>query len=297
MPIDEDGNRADVVMDAASTISRMNLGRLHEHYLSAAARDVTKRVKAMLGITSEEVTIPHMERLPSSITEQAYMYLLGFYEIVSEQQYNFQVKLSLEERLEHLTDVCNDGVYLYCPIDNPRDSVEVVKAVERSYRPTYGPVTFVGDSGERRVSKKNIRIAPLYLMLLEKIADDWSSVSSGKLQHFGILSPQTKSEKFSYPYRNTPIRTIGETEGRIFAGYCGREAIAEMMDRSNSPVTQRNAIWNILSADKPSNIDHLVDRNYIPLGGAKPQALVKHILGTAGTKFVYEPETPQNFNI
>jgi hypothetical protein len=127
-------------------------------------------------------------------------------------------------------------------------------------------------------------------MLLEKIADDWSSVSSGKLQHFGILSPITKAEKFSYPYRNSPVRTIGETEGRIFASYCGREAIAEMMDRSNNPMTQRNVIWNILQSDKPTNIDSVVDRNYVSLGGSKPIQLIKHMFECAGFIPYYEPE-------
>ena len=96
-------------------------------------------------------------------------------------------------------------------------------------------------------------------MLLDKIADDWSSVSSGKLQHFGVLAPMTKTEKFALPYRNSPVRTIGETEGRIFSGYCGREAIAEMMDRSNSPNTQRAVVWNILNSQNPTNIDKIVD--------------------------------------
>ena len=107
-----------------------------------------------------------------------------------------------------------------------------------------------------------------------------------------MLSPTTKSEKFSNPHRNSPVRTIGETEGRIFAGYCGREAIAEMMDRSNNPATQRNVAWSILNAEKPTNINHVVDRDYIRLGGARPLQLVRHIIGTAGYNIVYQPEAP-----
>ena len=290
MPIDKDGNRADVVMDSASVIARMNLGRLYEHYMHSAIRDVAKTVKNILGVQAP-ATHNRLSQVSPEVIKHAYMHLLRLYQIVCQKQYNFFAnEITEEEKIEHLVDVINDGIYLYYPIDNDRETSEVIKNLEKAFKPTYGPVSYIGDSGVRVETISNVRIAPLYLMLLDKIADDWSSVSSGKLQHFGVLSPTTKSEKFSNPHRNSPVRTIGETEGRIFAGYCGREAIAEMMDRSNNPATQRNVAWNILNSDIPTKIEHVVDRDYIRLGGARPLQLVRHILGTAGYGIVYEPE-------
>lgn len=291
MPVDADGNRADIVMDSASVISRMNLGRLYEHYMTGANRDVAKQIRAILGVTGK-VKPSQIDKLDSGVIHTAYHHLLKYYQICNENQYQFfGTQITDEEKLQHLVDVVNDGIFLYYPVNNPKDTVEVVKEVERVFKPTYGPVTYIGNSGERVVTTNKVRIAPLYIMLLDKIADDWSSVSSGKLQHFGVLSPMTKSEKFSYPYRNSPVRTIGETEGRIFAGTCGREAIAEMMDRSNNPATQRNVVWNLLNSDKPSNIDRVVNREHIPLGGNRPLLLVKHMTHIAGFTHVYEEET------
>jgi hypothetical protein len=129
------------------------------------------------------------------------------------------------------------------------------------------------------------------MMLLEKIADDWSAVSYGKTQSSGVLSSMTKSEKYTYPFRNNAVRTIGETEGRVFVGYCGQHAVAEMIDRANSPNTQKNMVWNILSAPNPSNIDYVVNRQMISYGGSKPLALTNHIFNCAGFKMVYDKES------
>lgn len=291
MPIDEDGNRADIVLDDASTISRMNLGRLYEHYLGAAARDITKEVRRQLGIADVTISEGFLSGMDPAALQVAYSFLMGFYQIVCTKQYEFfNNQITEDEKLEHLLDTINDGVYIYFPIENDKDSPDIVKAIEAYHRPTYGKISYVGNSGKRSISNRNVRIAPLYMMLLEKIADDWSSVSSGKLHHFGVLAPMTKSEKYSYPFRQSPVRTIGETEARIYAGYCGREAIAESMDRSNNPLAQRNAIWNILNSDKPTDIDVIVNRDYIKLGGNKPLQLVKHVLLAAGISVAYEPE-------
>jgi hypothetical protein len=72
--------------------------------------------------------------------------------------------------------------------------------------------------------------------------------------------------------------------------YCGREAIAEVMDRNNSPSTHKAICENILKADNPANIDNLVDRQQIPLGGARPIQFTSHVLYCFGTKFAYTDE-------
>lgn len=293
MPVDQNGTRADIIMDANSTFARMNIGRLYEHYFSAAAIEVSKNVRSYLDISKMPAPQAYKEikRLDKNLVHQVYNYLMGFYELISQKQYEFFMSLSEDEKYEHLASVIESGSYIFYPTDNQKDMVDVVRQIEKhpEYKPLYGPVSYVGFSGRKTVTEEPVRIAPLYMMVLEKITDDWSAVSSGKLQHFGILSPMTKSEKYAYPFRNSPVRTIGETEGRIFAGYCGREGIAEMMDRSNSPTTHRHIVMSILKADKPMNIEKAVDRTLVPLGNSKPLQLVRHISVTSGWKTVYKP--------
>ena len=295
MPVDEDGNRADIVMDDTSVISRMNISKLHEVYLSASARDIAKHLRRALNIKEEDR--PHIKHRQFPLTDEyiraQWDHLMGYYKVVSTRQYDFFTSLSIEDCEEHFTDVLRDGVYIYSPIENDIDAMDRVDAIDKHYRPTFGPVTYIGNSGITRTTKEPVRIAPMYIMLLDKICDNWSAVSTAKLHHFGVLAPIAKSEKRSYPYRSNPIKNVGETEGRIYAGYCGREAIAELMDRNNNPVTQRNMVHNILNADKPTNIENVVDRDYIELGGSKALQLVKHVLYCSGIKVVYEPEDIQ----
>lgn len=293
MPVDQDGNRAEIVMDPNSTISRMNLGRLYEQYINAASRDVHKRVCQMLEcklFEDEELSLLKIQTLPNDQLQQAYQYLLGYYKITSPHMYGWHVEGKIDDTVaSYMAQIVNRGVTLYIPPDNPVESEEMVLALEEHYRPTYGPVTYRGNSGRLVTTKDNVRIGSMYVILLEKIGDDWSAVASGKLQHFGVLSQLTKVDKYSKPARNQAVRGAGEAEVRIFISYIGQYFMAEMMDRNNNPQTHKAMVSNLLKADKPSNIHNLVDRRLHPFGGAKPVQLVNHIIECGGARFVFTP--------
>lgn len=293
MPIDAEGNRADIVMDPNSTISRMNIGRLYEQYYNAASRDTHKRLCAMLGLPcflKESHALSHLDGLAEEQVQRAFDYLLTYYSILSPDMHAWftsgQVKSSPRD---YLSQIVERGITIYLPTNNQPEGEDIVMQLEQHYKPCYGPVSYIGNSGKRVVTKDNIRIGGMYFILLEKIGDDWSAVSSGKLQHFGVLAQVTKTDKYAKPARNSAVRGAGEAEVRIFASYIGGEFVAELMDRNNNPKTHKMMVKNILSAKEPSNIENLVDRNIIPFGGAKPISLVSHLLACGGFKFKYEP--------
>jgi hypothetical protein len=174
--------------------------------------------------------------------------------------------------------------------DNPISTKEMIEQLRQHYPVTKTPVTYVGYSGNRIRTKDPIMIAPYYTMLLEKIGDDFSSTSSGKLSVFGILSPTTKSEKTLTPHSSSAVRSGGETEFRILVSYLGREAAAEIMDRNNNISSHRYACYNILSADEPMNIERIIDREKIPLGGSRPLQLINLTTRCAGFEFTYVQE-------
>lgn len=292
MPIDADGNRADIVMDDCSVVKRMNIGRLYEHYISGACRDVQKKMKSMLGFDRNqyinEYKVNEVLSADSVLANSIYDYLLGFYKICSPKQYEYCLNAGIDDRSSHLISSIVKGVYLYMPTDNAPETTDIVRQLEKSYPSTYGQVSYVSN-GTRVTTVNKARIAPLYMLLLEKIGDEWSSVSSAKLHHFGVLSRRTKSDKYNKPYKHSPVKTVGETEARIYLSYTGRESAAEVMDRSNSPATHRHIVESILKADTPTNIENAVDRSKVPLGNSKALQLVKHILMCSGIKMVYKP--------
>lgn len=292
MPVDEDGNRADIVMDDKSIVSRMNFGRLFEQYYNAASRDVAKAIRQKLKIEKGDkhalAKVKQVQETNAALYAECYKYLMGYYHIVTPHMYTlFTQEVPAEGQAEHLATIVRRGIYLHRPTDCQTEPVEVVKQLEKHYRPVYGPVTYIGNSGQRVTTEENVRIGSLYIMLLEKIGDDWSSLASGKLQHFGILAQVTKSDKHAQPTRNQPVRGIGESEARIFASYTSPRAMAELMDRNNNPAAHRNVVWSILDAPKPTNIQTAVNRQEIQFGSTKPLQLLNHITLCGGFKFAH----------
>lgn len=290
-PVDSAGNIADIIMDPNSTIDRMNLGRFYEQYINGASRDVHKRICHNMGITpftDYTNALDWLQTLDKGIVETNYQYLVGYYSTVSNKMADWFASGKVKQSpVELLAEVVEKGIYLYMPTDNQYDTQEVILNLEKNYPQTFGPVTYTGNSGRRITTKESILIAPVYVILLEKIADTWSAVSSGKLQHFGVLSQLTKNDKYAKPSRQKAVRGAGEAEVRILVSYIGSEHVVELMDRNNNPSTHKLIVENILGANKPSNVDNLVDRRVKPFGGNKPLGLVNHILAVSGVKYAY----------
>jgi hypothetical protein len=303
MPVDENGVRADMVMDGNSTNSRMNLGRLEEQYINAASWKCTKTVREILGVqpndTALEQRIEAMETTHPHLVNAAWDHLMGYIEIISPN-YMHEPFMSGEyphRRSHYLASVVmeTEAIILFFPPENDREYPDIVRMLERDekYRPHSGPVTYRGYSGRKVKTKRNFMIGSVYILLLEKIADDWTAVSSGKLQHHGVLSQITSWDKHSTPYRNQAIRGWGESEIRISVSYAGARLTADLLDRNNNPRTRRHMLDNLLQAPKPTDIYAIVDRKVVPYGGNKPLQLVKHMAECAGWKFVFQPYTPE----
>lgn len=306
MPVDEAGNRADVVMDPNSTISRAIPGRYLEQYTNAASRDVYKK------LWSELVTAPATEYYefesqlrsqPQAKVDAAFDYLLGYYRVISPVMASWfdsgQIGSDYETRLQYLAGVLSKGretkvLGIYRPSHDESITQDLIHQVEQTvYRPVYGPVSYIGNSGKRCVTKNNVRIGQLYFMVLEKIGDDWAAVSSCKTQHFGVIAQLGKNDKFSKPIRQQGPRGMGEAEVRNAVSYIGPRWVAEMMDRNNNPVTHRAMCESLLTVDNPSNIDNLVDRTQIPYGGNQPLMMLKHLVEVSGARFVDQPFNPR----
>lgn len=297
MPIDAAGNRAELVMDGNSTVNRMNTGRLMEHYINAASRDVTKAIRAMLGINKTDREIPRklraIELENQPLFNKAWNYLLGYYKIVSPtNMYDWFTTGKTGSyggtAVDHLTSIIRREIHLYMPTDNPPEYKELIAALEEHYPSTYGPVQYVGNSGKTITTLNKARIGSMYILLLEKIADDWTAVSSSKRQHFGVPAQITNSDKFANPQRLQAIRAWGEAEVRIGVSYCGSAIMAHILDCQNNPFTHKNILANILNAEQPTNIDYAVDRTIVPIGGSKPLGLINHIMQCGGLKFAYD---------
>jgi hypothetical protein len=292
MPVDCDGNRADLIADPNGTIGRMNMGRLYEQYYTASANKAHKVICGVLNIapfTHKEKAVNHLNSLPVETVHVAWKMLVDFHNIINPVVYEWCMSGKVgSDKVDFLATMVAKGGYIYSPPDNDKEVMDVVKEMEDSpFRPPYGPVTYVGNSGKRVTTKRNIRIGSLYIVMLNKPGHDWNASSTSKLHHYGVPAVLTNQDKSSKPTRKQPTRGCGESEMRNIASYCGGEFAAEIMDRNNSPQIHEVIARNIVESDHPSNIDRIVDRKEYPLGTARPGQIVRHILRCGGIEFVH----------
>lgn len=292
MPIDEFGIRADVMVFDASTVNRLNNGRQHEQIVGAAGRDIIRRLRKSYGLP--ELGVIPMDVIKDRVTDynnaqlglKNFAYLMGFYAIVSPKDH-FAIlskpdTIQTGRHLRHLAHVLKDGdepygLFLKITSNSGIKMEEVIEAIRNGpYMPNMSPVTYRDHAGKIVTTRTPALIGPNYYLALEKTATDGSGVSSSKTNHFGVLARLTNADKYSRPGRETGTRTIGEAEARNEAKSMGAEPVADVMDMNNDPVVHKEVCATLLSADKPSNIEQVVDREKFPIGGHRPMNYARH---------------------
>lgn len=298
MPVDSAGNRADMIFDGIARFSRQNLGGMYEPYLNASKRDLLIEIKKLLDIKTDEspVNAEYIRKHPNF--DYCKAKLLRWYELVVPMTFQWFVSGAYRKPFEeHLKAIIEEGVIrIHYPPDNPVYGPSMIAQLRKEFPTVYGPVTYVGNSGKVRTTKAPVRIGSMYMIILEKTGDDWTAVSSGKFQNFGVLAPITSRDKYTSPTRNQAIRAFGDAEVRILITSIGPLNTAEIMDRNNNIPTHREICRSILMAQKPSHIECAVDRKVHPLGNARPLQLVKHLAQCGGFEFQYAPYVPGNAN-
>lgn len=286
MPVDKNGVVADIVADDISTLKRSNLGRIYEHYVGSVCMEVKFRIRDYFGLDRFSKYEHHW--VDGYIRDKdwhgAFDILLTLYKISNERTAIHFSTLTDEEKIEHISYVVVNGPYLFIPPDTQKPHLQMVREFEETFKPLYDKVSVMGPNNQRQWTKSKVRIAPMYILTLEKIADAWSSLSSGKLNHFGVLAPINKTEKYTSPIKKSPVKVLSESDGRIYASYTTDKCVAEVTDRNNNPITHREIVKSILNAEKPGYIVEAVDRNKVPYGGSRPLQMVNHMLLCYGFK-------------
>ncbi len=294
MPVDEFGNRADIIADPSATVSRLNIGRMYERYIKAASREAKRqlinKIRELLNLTevsSQDVDILSDEQVVNLFKE----YVIEFVNMFDTEQkaaYNQVLQgndiVSMREIIKEIVD---EEFYIYLTLDNPKRAYEIVVDIELSkFKPPYGKVKF-NYYGTPVETKNPVMIAPMYYILLSKIADDYLVTSSAKLNHFGTPITVSSVDKHRLPHRNSPTRVLGETETRLYASYCGREFLAELRNR-NSSIEQHATVYrNILNADEPTDIDDVIPRDVYPYKNDRPLTMLEALFHSVGLDLKY----------
>lgn len=283
MPTDRWGNRAELILDGDSTTKRMNIGRMFRHWFSAAGRHLRLDVLALMDANNYTDAWTLLTNYYKSLSSAHWNLLLSFIE--REQRAGKSIETIQYEHLEKTVRE-SDRIHMLIPTNLPELGAEQYRRLDSWFKFPQGPVSFRGRSGRMVTTVNDVVIGNLYFILLEKTGDDWSSVSSPRLQHLGFPAKLTRGDKSASPGRNQPVRILGEDECRLIAAVCGSFYVAELLDQANSPLTHKHIVRKIQLSDTPSDLDKAVDRDAVPYGLQRAVAFVKHILACQGTWFV-----------
>ena len=287
MPRDKNGVVADILADPKSTISRLNIGRLYEMYTKAALLKVTRLIKEYIGKIDKDLNI---QNITDEELKGAFAILVDFVSIIGNE-YSAALKETLDSNniddMESvISEVLETGVRIYLPLDNDKRKYEIVNDIVKSkYAPDEDKLYM--DGTEREETVDNILVTPIYMFMLSKIADSTLATSSSKVNHFGLPVVANKNDKYSLPHKNSPGRFLGETETRILTAYTDPKFAAEFRDRNASIETHKEVYHNILTADKPTNIETLVDREKIKYGGDRGLEILRSLWNSVGFDLEY----------
>lgn len=293
MPVDKFGNRADVVMDDKSITKRINPATFIEQYINASGRDVVKRIREALDIDVSEMSRSMLNdffsgRSNQKLLDEQLLYLRAWYAVVSPPMNEI---LDSEEYLakpnalnEHLKTVVINGHYIEFATDNPVFVPEMIRLLKAHFRPDFSPVRLRCGDGTLGWTEDDILIGSCYMMILEKTGEDWSSVSSPKLSHYGTTARLTNFDRNESPVRLQATKTLGETEIRALMAAMNPVDFADILDALNNPQVHKQQHRSVITADNPADIDKSTDREEIPIGGHRPSNFVNHIFNAAGRR-------------
>lgn len=208
------------------------------------------------------------------------------------EQYPAYLKANVADRRSILKEIYYKECYIYYKVSSGRRPCDVVEAsIDTIYEPINARFLISSlDQPEPVWSENKVTIAPQYIILLAKTPEHYLATASAKTNHFDLPISVSPKMRQNIPYRNSPVKVLSETETRLYSSYVGRKGLAEMKDRANSVETHVVLYENLLKADKPTDVDVLVDRNVQPFGTDKAIEISESILNVSGIELVYVKE-------
>jgi hypothetical protein len=277
--------------------------------MNAASRKVWRQICQQLHIQPGEhklISTKKLYALPQVAVEETMEYLKGYYRLYGDQmaQWCDDGTIPGESVVDYLAHVIEHGIKIFLPTQRTKKAPDITLGILQSpYAPPRGPVSYVGNSGERCVTKRPVLIGEVHHILLNKPGTDWNASSSGKTHHMGVPAPRTNTDRNANA-GNLQATRAGESELRkLLSTASGQlneqetmpelersgEFIAEFLDRNNNPDSQDYIAKKILTEQTPGRIDRMINREVQPLGGARPLKSFKHILACSGCEVAWEP--------
>lgn len=278
MPVDEYGVRADAILSDEASGNRMNVGRDHAQAVGVAGLRTELGWKEKYGD----------RRLTDDEIHEEFDTVCRIYEAV-DPAFHENVVLNATPR-KHIEDVMKDKIYVGRGYDTGRPAVDMLEMLDENFDIDGTIVKYQNYDGSPVVSTNKVLIAPLQLIMLDKVADVAAATSSARMQHFNTPANLSSNDKITTPYRDNATRIMGEVEGMMVLGTTEEGTYAETLDQTTNAISHTEVCFSQLEAENPMNVEKAVDRSQIPLTGGRPQAVLSHMIQCSGLDLTYHEE-------
>lgn len=245
-PVDDYGNRAEMIVGNTPSFRRQILGSLIELDVNFVNIHLWPKI---------------VKAYEAGNYEGAFKMAHDFYDTVDPIFGEIVGSLGPEERMEHLKWITRNENE-FTSKGGSGGEVVGIKIIERladrypDIKPT--PVTYTNEYGDVIRTRHPIVVSSLYYIMLDKFGDDISCQATPKLNIFGLPTSLSKHERARDFHRAVGNRNVGETEGRLMVNQKGGAAAVRALSLANSPELLDRAVKRLIRADNPFLIHHLV---------------------------------------
>lgn len=247
MPVDEQGFKADMLMDAQSVVNRLNPSQFYETFITRTAEFVRRDIEVLAKQGKYQEALDGMLEFCDMINP-------AHGELVREC---VQTATDCEEAV---IETVENNIKLFIPPFLETIGRPLVKKLLERYNSGPSCITFKLPNDDNTVlkeikTKRPVLIGSKYVMLLYKYPVPKSSAIThiNKLQT--PVKPNTRQKQQS-AISNTPVRS-GVDEGRIFVLGCNNSKVIARWYalQANSSEGVRTMVEEIMTADHPTRID------------------------------------------
>lgn len=277
MPVDDWGNRADLIIAEQGGLNRMNTGQFNEQHIGRVISVVENEIR---NATDDTWGCNRVLEFLNDIWPRYADLVATTYQTDTEEG-----KVALAE------DVRENGIQLVMPPFLNVNQEDLTKKLTDKYNIQRTPVTFYqkGTDGDYHPvrTENSFLIGSKYILLLCKIPElDISGVSLSYLSQFQIPCRPRPLQKHMEPMKKTPIR-FGEDEVALMIMSVGSEQTARFMglNGGGSPQAVEALSEKLLTDTYPTQLGSLDWSTEDIIRTNNQVRLLHHMFGVTGIKF------------
>lgn len=234
MPVNEYGERAEIILNSLGVINRLNFSQLFEQHLNFIGNNIVRNIKGKPLEEKEKIFFPVMKDL----VPQQYEFLANEYDM-----------MNLNRKKEFFLDLETEGIYFHqYPFYDNIEFEEFIEIMDR-YPELHQPYHFEG-------IEKPMIMGETYIMRLKHESANKTSNRATSLSNLKKLpSKSTLKKEKRVHVSDTPIR-VGDMEtSNLLIANRGDLIEKYFKSQSTSEEDRINLVNQILTADNPMQLN------------------------------------------